>query len=308
MQLRRYLKFVAGTFLTIPLMNWGVRFVAGPLLRLLPPEKRPIIPVRGCVTIPFEFQGDNYRVQWISAGRDGIMSHMYWRGISSIEKDTLNVFLKLASLSKTFLDVGANTGMFTLFGKTVNPNLRVVAIEPVPMICDALQSNIAVNRFEDTSVLCAALSDKTCLLEFYINATPFSIPTSASIQKGFKDKISQVMHVHALSLDDLNSKLLDGQCDLAKIDVEGAEFSVLEGSKKTLSKGQMLIICEILEPAELSRMASFLLPFGYHIFGMKNGELVTVDPDSETESLQDNNYFLVPDAWRERLSECQLLP
>jgi len=288
-------------------MNWGVRYLAGPLLRLLPSDKRPILPVRGCVTIPFEFQGNDYRVQWVSAGRDGIMSHMYWRGIDSIEKDTLNVFMELASHSKTFLDVGANTGMFTLFGKTVNPKLRVVAIEPVPMICDALQSNIAVNRFEDTSVLCAALSDKTCLLEFYINATPFSIPTSASIQKGFKDNISQVMHVHALSLDDLNSELLNGQCDLAKIDVEGAEFSVLEGSKKALGKGQMLIICEILESSELNKMASFLEPFDYQIYGMKNGALVRVDPDSATESFQDNNYFLVPVAWRERLNACKLL-
>ena len=236
MELTRDLKSILGEILIYPPVNLAVRYVGGPVLRILPSEKRPLLPIRGRVTIPYEYQGLPYHINWISDGHDGIMTRLYWRGARSLESDTLAIFLKLASRSKSFLDVGANTGMFTLFGKSVNPALRVLAIEPVPVILDALLLNIAANSFENVSVLGTALSNKTGLIDIYVNATPFSLPTSASIQQGFKDRISQTMHVHALTLDQLNMELLDGQCDLAKIDVEGAEFAVLEGSSRNFEQ------------------------------------------------------------------------
>jgi FkbM family methyltransferase len=51
-------------------------------------------------------------------------------------------------VSRCFIDVGANCGLCTILGCTVNPIVRVAAIEPVPKICAALERNAKGNNFE----------------------------------------------------------------------------------------------------------------------------------------------------------------
>lgn len=50
----------------------------------------------------------------------------------------------------TFLDVGANVGVFSLlFGKRVGESEKVVSFEPNPEVLDRIRSNISRNCFEN---------------------------------------------------------------------------------------------------------------------------------------------------------------
>jgi FkbM family methyltransferase len=51
------------------------------------------------------------------------------------------------------LDVGAYTGIFTLVGTLVNPNLKAHAFEIVPDVYDALRENCARNGILDRTTL-----------------------------------------------------------------------------------------------------------------------------------------------------------
>ncbi len=50
-----------------------------------------------------------------------------------------------------------------------------------------------------------------------------------------------------------------------KIDVEGAELSVLQGATTILSERKPIILCEILDVGSLNQIENFLRPYGYTV-------------------------------------------
>jgi hypothetical protein len=64
----------------------------------------------------------------------GIASLLFWHGLDGFEPETSRTLRFLFERAATFLDVGANCGLYSVLGALWNPKLEVFAFEPVPQI------------------------------------------------------------------------------------------------------------------------------------------------------------------------------
>src|SRR5687767_2594144 len=76
---------------------------------------------------------------------DVVSRRAFWLGTFGFESETTKVFWDLAVRSSVFLDIGSNTGYFSLLATAANPDLRVFAFEPVPRIYERLERHMKIN-------------------------------------------------------------------------------------------------------------------------------------------------------------------
>jgi FkbM family methyltransferase len=145
------------------------------------------------------------------------------------------------------LDIGANIGLWTKYIKSRKAE-SVYCFEPNKK---ALKSLISAFKDDASVIICdKAVSGQRGNLEFYFDE---GNSTSSSLLDVY-DKNSSSYQVEAITLEDALNSTGRNFVDLVKIDIEGAEFDVLENAS--------------LET--ISRVHSFLIEF--HSFYFENGE------------------------------------
>jgi FkbM family methyltransferase len=161
------------------------------------------------------------------------------------EKRELTDLLNEIGADDVFLDVGANTGLYTLFAAKRCSNAKVVAFEPYPPNMRLLKRDIERNELENVDTWEVALSDSAGTVEFDQPEQEDVGYGSGSIESEPGNPNSTV-EVAAKTGDELIS---DGEVptpSIVKIDVEGAEPLVVEGMKDALSTPECrLVYCEI---------------------------------------------------------------
>jgi FkbM family methyltransferase len=172
-------------------------------------------------------QGPLRGARWIV----GASTHGAWLG--SYEMPMQHCFTQVIQAGDVVLDIGANVGFYTLLaGCLTGPNGRVVAFEPLPANLEVLRCHIHLNRLTTVEVIPSALADQN-------GGTFFQIAANNSM--GHLTSAGDLC-VQVRSLDDLLAK---GEIPLPrvlKIDVEGAERSVLEGAQQLLRQAHPTII------------------------------------------------------------------
>ena len=78
---------------------------------------------------------------------------IYWCGFRAYEPETLRVFSDLVRDAEVFFDIGANTGLFSLFASALNEHLQTIAFEPVPATFTQLERQIEINRWSERNRL-----------------------------------------------------------------------------------------------------------------------------------------------------------
>lgn len=168
---------------------------------------------------------------------------MFWSGLRQWEKETSPVILANIRSSSCFLDVGANCGIYTVLGCATNPNLNVVAVEPVPKVCAALAGNVAQNHFDSrVIILGVALADSDGTIFF--NESEDSTMGSLALT-GYRSQRGRgrVIRVKCRTLDSIVEEL-NITPDFIKIDVEGFAHLVLKGAKQVLERFRPRIVLE----------------------------------------------------------------
>jgi FkbM family methyltransferase len=138
----------------------------------------------------------------------------------------------------TFVDVGANIGLYTLHGaRRVGPTGAVVALEPTPKLFRLLQKTVRLNDKENIcNCINIALSsaDGVATLEGskYCGYNPLNQPVNEKAKAEFQ--------VRTARLDDV----LQGarRVDVVKIDAGGAELAVLEGMNQVLASHREIVL------------------------------------------------------------------
>lgn len=60
---------------------------------------------------------------------------LFWSGLEGgWEKTSIQLWVTLSKRSNVIFDIGANTGLFSLVSKSVNPNAQIFAFEPIQKI------------------------------------------------------------------------------------------------------------------------------------------------------------------------------
>jgi len=130
----------------------------------------------------------------------------------------------------TFIDVGANIGYYTLLAsRCVGPAGRVVAIEASPTIFRALQDNLARNRVRNVRAVNVAASDRRGVVRLFLGPVTNRGLTTMLPEEAAKYACEFECEVQAGPLAAILGSEEVRRARLIKIDVEGAEWPVVEG-------------------------------------------------------------------------------
>jgi len=160
-----------------------------------------------------------------------------------------------------FLDIGASYGYFSVL---LNQNFKkVIAIEPHPKIMNFLRRN--TRHLNNVLCLKVAVSNKNGFLPLFLSKinvgghslTPSTVDSEIR-ETSFPEGTKQWIYVKTVTL---NSLLRNYEyVDLIKLDVEGAEWYVLEGAENVVNK----IKCWIVELHDLNRQKELETWFRSH--------------------------------------------
>ena len=120
----------------------------------------------------------------------------------------------------TFLDVGANLGLYSIAAaKRIGTKGLVVALEPIPKTARILESNLLINHIEDRTEVIQAAAGAACGVVKMIDA-------------GVESAISTTgRRVPLITVDSI---FPNQPVNVLKIDTEGYEEFVLHGSRQLL--------------------------------------------------------------------------
>lgn len=133
----------------------------------------------------------------------------------------------------TFIDIGANSGYYSLLAKTlVGKYGTVVAYEPNPTYAELIRSSRSINDL-DIKVREVAVADQVGLATLTV---PENYHGSASITSDFEEfELTRVFEVNTTTLDAEVQQLNFFRHDIVKIDAEGAEELIWNGGKSLWS-------------------------------------------------------------------------
>ena len=159
-------------------------------------------------------------------------------------------------------DVGANCGFFSMRILDEYPSATVYAFEPQQSLVREFENVIAENNLQ-ARIFChhyaLGKQDGTTLL--YENRSPISASTIQA--KAAKRKIIRQQAVTVRSLNSILREKMIKKIDILKIDVEGSEMDVLEGTVEVLDRINYILI-EIHKPfSDPEQVAAFLKKFGF---------------------------------------------
>ena len=129
----------------------------------------------------------------------------------------------IKSAKTLIIDAGAQAGFFVLFCRALNPEVKILAIEPDEDNLELLNQHIGINNLKNVEVIPAALAGKSGLRDFFISSDSHN----HSLFKVLVPRISKNAKIKTYSLDDLLKEQGIKEVALLKLDIEGAEYEVL---------------------------------------------------------------------------------
>ena len=186
--------------------------------------------------LPFRYDG----LRLIAAPGDEILDALYTgKPFESRETMFIKSFLRPG---QSFLDIGANFGLYTLIAaRKVGRRGSVVAVEPDPKNRFRLRLNVLLNLQWRVAVVPAALGDRKACVEF--------MACSQGAYSGLK--VSNVpgtlrpIEVQQTTLDALAEARRWPAVDVLKMDVEGAELLVSKGGDNFFrDRSRPVVMCE----------------------------------------------------------------
>ena len=157
----------------------------------------------------------------------------YWNGIGdNFEPEFQRFCRRLIRPDYVCLDVGANIGVKSLFLSRHCPQGRVIAVEAGKLVADCLAGNITTNGCSNvvSHQAAAAAHDGTLTFE---EVSAWGHQSASGVE------------VEALTLETLVAWHQLTRLDFIKIDVEGAEFPILESSLALINRFEFLVFAEL---------------------------------------------------------------
>ena len=212
-----------------------------------------------------------------------------------LETEILKFF---ASGAKLVADIGANVGYYAVeLGKALSEDGRLLAFEPIPDSFEQLSENVRLNALEkNVACLQLAISNQEGQLTLFTPKISGSSATSARNLHPEEDFTKQEVSVRTLDL--VFESLMIEECDLIKVDVEGAELMVIQGALQTIEKYKPVIFAELLRKWSAQfdyapdDVLSILLPLGYKCFAVSENFPEISRIDAETV---ETNFVFVPE-------------
>ncbi len=150
------------------------------------------------------------------------------------EPSVEEVLRKLARRARSFIDVGANIGYYTVTMALLG--LNVLAVEPLPSTARVLDDNVKMNGLKRVKIIRAAAWDREGELTLSVRDGLYGEAAVA----GENNKEAGDRKIRAVKLDDISTDLESPI--LIKVDAEGSEVHVIKGGRKTLKRAVAIVI------------------------------------------------------------------
>jgi len=146
----------------------------------------------------------------------------------------------------TLIDVGAHFGIFTVCAlRMVGRSGKVVSFEPCAATRSVLLKTIALNGFDGIpEIRDEAVSNVTGCSSFFSSSIPGDAANSLIGNAQHQTK----SEVRTIRLDDIHLPRVDA----IKIDAEGAELQILEGSRDLITKHRPAVLLSV-HPTQIER-------------------------------------------------------
>jgi FkbM family methyltransferase len=206
----------------------------------------------------------------------------------------------------TFIDVGANTGYYSLLAACLIGEQGIVySLEPFPETFRRLQHNICLNAFSKRIILrqLAVSNKQSEAVSLFLRGGE---PALVSMSHFACTSNVEEVKVKCDTLDNVLGKHV-GTIDFVKIDVEGAEVLVLQGMSGLLAKDHCTnIVIETHMPQIRALgfapedIADFLTRYGYRLLTKEKGFLVDIDLKDFFNSDEGHRFILAThdDNWK----------
>ena len=214
----------------------------------------------------------------------------------------INVIKKLNIDNRLFLiDCGCNFGFYSFYTASLSEENEIISIEASKKTLEEFNANLKINNFNNIKVINkAVLEVDNQQIEFNESEkdweSSFLNPTFNILQKN---------SVNSITIDSLVENInMDNRLLILKIDVEGADFNVLDGAKNTIEKKKPFIIIEFSKYIFKNKkfnydyFLNFLKTNNYQVYS-KKGEKLSVkkilDLLGNLDKVHDTigNYYLI---------------
>jgi FkbM family methyltransferase len=146
----------------------------------------------------------------------------------------------------TLIDIGAHFGIFTITAlRKVGPSGKVISFEPCAATRSVLLKTLALNGFDGIpDIRNEAVSNVTGESSFF--SSPIPGDAANSLIGNSQHQTKSV--VRTIRLDDIHL----GGVDAIKIDAEGAELQILDGSRALITKHRPAVLLSV-HPIQIHR-------------------------------------------------------
>ncbi|WP_018342191.1 FkbM family methyltransferase [Cytophaga aurantiaca] len=225
---------------------------------------------------------------------------IFWSGLTEgWEKESIKLWIKLCEDSDVIVDIGANTGVYALVAKTVNPSSRVYAFEPVARVYQKLRENIELNAFDIHAYEQAASNfNGTATIYDTDSEHTYSVTVNKNMFSSETTVVSTTIETITLDAFIKNSKI--EKIDLIKIDVETHEAEVLEGYSEFLSVHKPTMLIEILTDEIGEKVEALVKDLNYLYFNID--ELGSVRHVTSLSKSDYYNYLFCSPATADKLN------
>jgi FkbM family methyltransferase len=173
---------------------------------------------------------------------------------SNLDWGSETVLIQFLDCEKTFIDVGANIGYYSLLAAPASH--RVYSFEPDPRVIESLEINLS--QFQNCKIFREALYSEAGTMELSLsNMSEFNSLVRHSAEG---DKVQ----VKVNTLDNLMVEDPSLSVSCIKTDAEGADLKILIGGQNLLIRDQPLILSEVNPSLKL---LEFVNSIGFTCFG-----------------------------------------
>jgi FkbM family methyltransferase len=178
---------------------------------------------------------------------------------------------------ETFIDAGANCGLFTVAGaRIVSSSGQVLAFEPGPSVLPMLERNVAQNNLGNVTVHRCGLGAEPGKVRLYQHAHGASSATLGCAP----GSDTPYVEIEIDTLDAILARCGIEKVDTIKMDVEGAEELILRGASALFARNRPRVLFEINPEAianlklQLDGAWSSLAARGYRFYSLhEDGQL-----------------------------------
>jgi FkbM family methyltransferase len=168
----------------------------------------------------------------------------------------------LVTGNPVIIDIGANTGLFSLRMKQRYPDSTIYCYEPFLKNFEQLSQNIRLSKLESIEIFQKGVGGRTRTEKLFLNKNNLGGHSLFELEA----RSNEFVHIDIIGIADLLKDLGQDRIHLIKMDCEGAEYEIIKGINNQLASQIEIILFESTESVyNLNELTDYLKALGFEI-------------------------------------------